>query len=436
MEWIIIYEVVLLCVFLSLSFFCSISEAVLMSLGVDRVEQLIETKQKSAKTLRFVMEKSNEILTTILIINTFANIVAGSVVTTLTMHLFNSEKYVAYMLGATTVIILFFGEIVPKTIGRAHSEKLAVFVFTILRFCYYLFYPLVETIMLFAKILLGDRVNLRGKLVTTEELEYMVSKAQEDKSIDSKQINFLNSILEFPMIKVKDIMIPRSKVKYLTTDSEYDDVIKSIKNDAHSRYPVCKDGLDETVGFLHVKDLAFITESDRVKFNITKHLKTPFFVYEHMKIQAVFDHMNRKKVHLALVKNEMGMVVGVVTLEDIIEEIFGEIHDEHDLDEAAKNERDLGTSLTEGLLIDSSVSVRELVTDYKVYLEQDDSYSTLSGFILYLLGNQFPKQGQIVVWEGYSFELVKVENASIKKVVIRISDMEKVAQLEEKFKSA
>jgi len=236
--------------------------------------------------------------------------------------------------------------------------------------------------------------------------------------MDSKQIDLLSSILEFPMIKVKDIMIARMHVNYIESTWSFNQIMDYIRETGNSRYPVCDGELEDIVGFLHVKDLAFLTEEQKKNFNVQKLLKPPFFVYEHMKIQAVFDHMNRKKVHLALVKDENGTVVGIVTLEDIIEEIFGEINDEHDdVDEREKllNE----ANLEEGIVVEGDISLRELYNDYDIKIPLNDNYSTLSGFLLDMLGNTFPEQGQIIVWEGLSFDLEVVDAHVIKQVHIK-----------------
>lgn len=192
----------------------------------------------------------------------------------------------------------------------------------------------------------------------------------------------------------------------------------------NSRYPVCDGDLENIVGFLHVKDLAFVSDEEKANFKIEKLLKPPFFVYEHMKIQSVFDHMNKKKVHLALVKDENGTVVGIVTLEDIIEEIFGEINDEHDdVEEIEKHLQE--ANLEDGIVVDGDISLREIYSDYDIKIPLNDNYSTLSGFLLDMLGNTFPELGQIIVWEGLSFDLEVVEDHVIKQVRIKDVDGEK-----------
>ena len=417
-------ELVGLVVCLVGSAFFSGSEAVLMSIGVDRAKQIIEEGGSRAKMMSFMLDRPSELLTTILVGNNIVNIWASALTTTIAARIFKSDA-VGISVGVTTFVILVFGEIIPKTFARSRAEKLSVATISTLRTLYYLIYPIVNTMVWFIKVFLGNQGEINGRLVTKNDIEYMINRASSERSMDSKQLDLLNSILEFPTIKVKDIMVPRTKVKSIDSKLTFEEVINSVKLDTHSRYPVCEGGLDNTIGFLHVKDLAFIRGEEKKNFSFERSLKRPFFVYEHMKIQAVFDYMNRKKVHLALVKNENGLVVGIVTLEDIVEEILGEIQDEHDRDKAAILKEYSEEDLRTGIVVEGSISLRDLYNDYDIKIPLNDHYSTLAGFILDMLGNNFPGQGQIIVWEGFSFELIRVDEYEIREIRIRDVDGEK-----------
>lgn len=412
-----VWEITSLVICFLASGFFSGSEAVLMSLGLDRAQQLIEEGGAKSKAMSFMIEKPNELLTTILVGNNIANILAASLMTAITSRAYDSDA-IGVATGITTIFILIFGEIIPKTFARTHAEKLSVFIIYALRAKFYILYPVIRTMVWIIKVVLGENAELNGRLITKNDIEYMVNRAEQDKSMDSKQLDLLNSILEFPTIKVKDIMIPRLEVKYIQNNCTYKELLTIIDEDHYSRYPVCDNELDNCVGFLHVKDLAFLRRAQRDNFQIGEMLKEPFFVYEHMKIQAVFDYMNRKKVHLALVKDENGLVVGIVTLEDIIEEIVGEIQDEHD-DEDEMSEEEAKKFESEGILIEGSLSLRELYGDYDIKIPLNDHYSTVAGFILDMLGNKFPEVGQMIVWQGFSFELSAVEDHEIKEVRIK-----------------
>jgi putative hemolysin len=367
---------------------------------------LIEEGGSKGKAMAFMILRPSELLATILVGNNIANILAGAITTSITAA-YTGSNVVAIALGTTTVIIIIFGEIIPKTIGRTHAEKFSVIVIRSLQVIFYILYPVIKSIVWFI-----------GTMVTKNDIEFMISKAEKERTMDSKQIDLLSSILEFPMIKVKDIMISRVRVNYGQVHWSFNEMMKYARETENSRYPVVDGELENIVGFLHVKDLAFVTDEEKKNFKLEKLLKPPFFVYEHMKIQSVFDHMNRKKVHLALVKDENGTVVGIVTLEDIIEEIFGEIHDEHDdVEEIEKGLEE--ANLTDGIVVEGDISLRELYNDYDIKIPLNDNYSTLAGFLLDMLGNTFPEQDQIIVWEGLSFNLEIVEDSVIKQVRVK-----------------
>ena len=418
-----VQDIVIFVVGVFLSAFFSGSEAALISIPAKRVKQLMEDGGPRAKALNFLAEKPSEILTTILIGNNFVNIFVASLATTIAQRYFARDA-ISYAVGITTLLILIFGEIIPKTFARNHAERLALPIIRILQIFYFAMYPAVRFFMIIIEAVLGKNAQLSEKLVTKDDIEFMVNEAEKERSIDSKQIDLLNSILEFPTIKVKDIMVPRNQVHAIKKEATYDEVLSLVREVAHSRYPVFDEDLDSTIGFLHVKDLSFVDMDQRDSFNVAKLVNEPFFVYEHMKIQAVFDHMNRKKVHLALVKDENGLVVGIVTLEDIMEEIFGEIQDEHDEDDdgipkIAQNHLD------EGLKVPGGISLRDLYNEYDIKIPLNDNYSTLRGFLLDMLGNNFPKEGNILFWEGLSFKLLRVEENEIEEVEIESTDGEK-----------
>jgi putative hemolysin len=389
----------------------------LLSIGVDRARQLIEEGGSKGKAMAFMILRPSELLATILVGNTIANILAGSITTSIATA-YTGSNVEGIALGATTFIILIFGEIIPKTIGRTHAERFSVIVIRTLQIIFYVLYPAIKSIVWFIGTILGDNAEVTGRMVTKDDIEFMISKAEKERTMDSKQIDLLSSILEFPMIKVKDIMISRVRVNYAQADWSFDEMMNYARETGNSRYPVVAGELENIVGFLHVKDLAFVTDQEKKNFKLERLLKPPFFVYEHMKIQSVFDHMNRKKNHLALVKDENGTVVGIVTLEDIIEEIFGEIHDEHDdVEEIEKGLEE--ANLEDGIVVVGDISLRELYNDYDIKIPLNDNYSTLAGFLLDMLGNTFPEQDQIIVWEGLSFNLEIVEDSVIKQVRVK-----------------
>lgn len=415
-----VQDIIIFAIGVALSALFSGAEAALISIPAKRVKQLIEEGGSRANALKFLSEKPSEILTTILIGNNFVNIFVASLATTIAQRYFESDA-ISYSVGITTILILIFGEIIPKTFARNHGERMALPIIRILQVCYYSMFPIVKIFMWVIEAILGKNAQLAEKLVTKDDIEFMINEAEKEKSIDSKHIDLLTSILEFPTIKVKDIMVPRTKVHAIKKDASFIEIVELVKEVAHSRYPIMEEDLDSTLGFLHVKDLAFLTPQEQRDFDIENKINEPFFVYEHMKIQAVFDHMNRKKVHLALVKDENGLVVGIVTLEDIMEEIFGEIQDEHD-DEDDGIPKISESRLEEGLVVPAEITLRDLKNEYEIEIPLNDNYSTLRGFLLDMLGNHFPQEGNILFWEGLSFNLLKVTESEIEEVKIESTD--------------
>jgi putative hemolysin len=407
-------EILVLFVSLALSAFFSGSEAALLSLPHEKAKQIAEEHGLDTWAMKHWIEKPNDILTTILVCNNFVNILIAALSTSITERIFSNDA-LAISVGLTTVILLLFGEIAPKTFGRGKSEKIAPFCVLILMGFYYALWPVVKAFIKIIELVLGRNAHVRSRAVTKDDIEVMVEMAEEEKTMDTKQIDLLNSILEFPSIKVKDIMVSRTNIEALRKDSSFADIIRKVRDVAHSRYPVYGEDLDDILGFLHVKDLSFASQEEQRIFDVTKYVKPPFFVYEHMKIQAVFDHMNRKKVHLALVKDENGIVVGMLTLEDIMEEIFGEIQDEHDDEEDGIP----GVESEEGVLVPSTISLRDLYNEYDIRIPLNDNYSTVNGFLMEQLGNNFPRKSHMIIWDGYSFELVRVKNYEIKEVKIK-----------------
>ncbi|MFZ4713991.1 MAG: hemolysin family protein [Bacteriovoracaceae bacterium] len=410
-------EVLLLIFCLILSCLFSGSESALLALSADRIHQLIEEKSVKGFALKFWADQPSDVLTTILIGNNLANTIIATLTGMIAGKIFDNEV-IAISVVFATIIILIFGEILPKTFARGQGERFAIPIIMFIKVSYYILYPVVKIFAFIINSILGENAKMTSRSITKNDLEFYISKAEKDKSIDSKQIDLLSSILEFPRIKVKDIMVTRNKVLTLDSESNFRQTIEFIKQEAHSRYPVIDGDLDKCIGILHVKDLVYVEKIDH--FTMPKYVKPPFFVYEHMKLQAVFDHMKRKKVHMALVKDETGLVVGMITLEDILEEIVGQIQDEHD-DESP----DLSlTSNEEGVVVEGSISLRDLSNDYEIEIPLNDNYSTLAGFLLEMLGNNFPKKGNIIISHGYSFELRKVVSNEIKEVKILAVDGE------------
>lgn len=409
------FEIFLIVLCLGLSAFFSASEAVVMSMTVERTKQLIEEGGKKATALKFLISHPTELLTTILVGNNLVNTLVASLVTIVVSKM-SVDYAIAIASGAATLVILVFGEIGPKAFARSNPEPMVHFVVTVLKLNYFLLFPVIKPLSIVIKRILGKNATVRGRVVTTDDIEFLVTQAEEHQSIDAKHIDLINSILEFPLIRVRDIMVPRPQVDAIDIKASVDEIFKTVKQHEFSRYPIYDDTLDNIVGFIHIKDFLLARES-KPNAQLKDFIKQPFFVYDQMKIQSVFDRMNRNKVHMAVVKQETGTMVGIVTLEDIMEQIFGEITDEHD--QEPQGEISSGRNIEEGIVISGNIPLRDLDQEFDIHIPMSEAYSTVTGFLLELLGNHFPKQNQIIYWDDYSFELTKVINYQIEQVTIK-----------------
>ena len=265
-----VFEYVSLAVCFVLSGFFSGSEAVLMSIPIERAQQLIKDGGSKGKALSFMLDKPAELLATILVGNNIVNIFAASLTTAIAARYFQDDA-IGISVGFTTFFILIFGEIIPKSFARTHPESLCLFVIRVLQTIYYMLFPVIKSVVLIMRAVLGDKADIHGRLITKNDIEFMVSKAEKEKTMDSKQLDMMNSILEFPKIKVKDIMIPRQKVITIDYKWGFDEVIENVKHSVHSRYPVIDEKMEEVKGFLHVKDLAFFNSSEKKNFKMQQY---------------------------------------------------------------------------------------------------------------------------------------------------------------------
>jgi putative hemolysin len=399
---------------LALSAFFSASETALTSLGEARVQTLIDSGSRSAALLRLWQSHPDRILATLLLGNTLVNVGMGSL-TTLVAHELGFDHGIAVVAGLTTVALLIFGEITPKTFAKHHATGFAVALMPLVAIFHALLWPLS---WVFTQIprLLGKGLGLERQHegVTSEELGYLIELGARQGSIDKVGEELLSSVLAFTEVLVKEIMIPRTQVVALDESSTYDETFKVISETELSRIPVYRNSLDEVIGVLFVKTLLSDVKKGipPATFQITKYLKPPFFVPEVMKVSRLLTEMQRRKTHLAVVVDEFGGTSGIVTLEDVVEEIVGEIHDESDVEEKRLK------VLADGVVLaDAAIPIRELEEHLGVEFPPDGDYETLGGFLTATAG-RVPPTGSLVVWGGLTFTVKLADERRVQKVEI------------------
>jgi len=398
---------------LAAAFFSS-AETALTSLGEARVRSLVETGGRRAALLRLWLNHPDRILSALLLGNTLVNVGLGS----LTALMADEAGYgprLAVLTGVTTVILLLFGEITPKTFAKRHASGYAVAIMPLVVLVYWFLYPLA---WLFVQVPRGIGryigSDAKGESVTSQELEYLIELGAKQGSIDKVRERLLSSVIAFTEVLVKEIMIPRTQVIALEETATYEEALKLVTESELSRIPVYRNSLDEVVGVLHAKTLLADVKKgiEPSQFQLANYLRKPFFVPEVMKVSRLLTEIQRRKTHLAIVVDEFGGTSGIVTLEDVVEEIVGEIHDESDVEEKRIK------ILAEGLILaDAQVSIRELEEHLGIEFPEEGDYESLGGFLTATAG-RVPPAGSLVVWGGLTFTVKAADDRRVHKVEI------------------
>ena len=397
------------------SAFFSSAETALTALGEARVRSLVDTGGRRASFLRLWQTHPDRILSALLLGNTLVNVGLGS----LTALMADEAGYshgIALLTGVTTVLLLLFGEITPKTFAKRHASGYAVFIMPLVALVYWILYPLAWVFVQFPRALsraIGS-APVPVESVTSRELEYLIELGARQGSIDKVREELLSSVLAFTEVLVKEIMIPRTQVVALEETATYEEALKLVTESELSRIPVYRGSLDEVVGVLHAKTLLADVKKgiEPAEFQLVKYLKKPFFVPEVMKVSRLLTEMQRRKTHLAIVVDEFGGTSGIVTLEDVVEEIVGEIHDESDVEEKRLK------VLSDGVVLaDAQVSIRDLEEHLGVEFPEGGDYETLGGFLTATAG-RVPPPGSLVVWGGLTFTVKAADDRRVQKVEI------------------
>ena len=409
------WEWVSLLVGLLLAAFFSSAETALTALGEARVQHLVDSAGWRGARLRVWQKHPERILSTLLLGSTLVNVGLGSL-TAITAHDFGLESSIALVTGLTTMVLLIIGEITPKTFAKRYATGTALALIPLVSLFYWVLYPISSLLVQIPRGL-SRAVGIGApstESVTSQELEYLIEQGARHGSLDETKEQLLSSVLAFTEVLVKEIMIPRTQVVALEESASYADVMRVVEETELSRIPVYRGTMDEVVGVLYVKTLLTDVRKgiDPAQFQLTKSLRKPFFVPEVMKVVKLLNEMQRRKTHLAVVVDEFGGTSGIVTLEDVVEEIVGDIHDESDIEEKRVK------VLSDGVVVaDASVPLRELEEHLSVEFPEGGDYETLGGFLTATAG-RVPPPGSLVVWGGLTFTVKQADDRRVLKVEI------------------
>lgn len=391
------------------------SETALMSLSKIRTRHMVEEGVKGAKLVSKLLEDPNRLLGAILIGNNVVNIGASSIATSLAVKLFGgSDKAVAVSTFVMTILVLIFGEITPKSIAKQKSEQVSLKVAKPINLIVVVFKPFVAIFTsissLFIKLLGGDP-KASEPFITQEELKTMVGVSEEEGVLEDVEKEMIFNVFDFADMQVKDIMVQRVDIVALNAQDTYEDVLKTIKEEQFSRLPVYNETIDDIVGILNVKDL-IIGDTDSDKFNITDYTREPFYTFEFKKITEVFNEMKKSRNHIAIVLDEYGGTVGIITIEDLVEEIVGEIEDEYD----DGNSNVIEVVKEDEYVVDGSARLHDISELIGVNMESEE-LDSVGGLVIEELG-RMPEENEEVVINGIKFIVEEIEKNRIKKVRI------------------
>ena len=403
---------------LALSAFFSSSETAMMAVNKIRVRNLADAGLSSAQTLMKVLDNQPKMLSAILIGNNIVNISASSLATILVARAFG-DMYVGVGTGILTLLVLIFGEITPKTSATLYSETMA------LRFAkpiYMIMQVLTPVIFIVDKLsqgvlrLLHVDPNKKQDAITEDELRTIVEVSHEEGVIESDEKKMIYNVFDFGDSVAKDIMVPRIDMTFIDVNATFSEVIEVFREVKYTRYPVYEETTDNVIGIINIKDL-LLTENQK-KFCIRDYLREPLYTYEFKKTAELMVELRKTQNNIAIVLDEYGATAGLITLEDMLEEIVGEIRDEYDEDEEDLIRR-IGPR---EYVVEAAMKLDDLNDQLGLDLESED-YDSIGGFIIGLL-DHLPEEGEEVTHKTLRFVVDKVDRNRIDKIHLYIQEEE------------
>lgn len=408
------FLLILLVMLLLFSAFFSASESAFLSFSRIRLRHLVHKGDKRAKFLQDLLKRPDRLLGTILVGNNFVNVGAAAIATYLAGWWLKAEQGLILVTVVMTVLILIFGEITPKTFSVRHPERVSFFVLPAIRAFALLLSPAVKAVTFFSNLLLG--ISKVGKSeffpsLSEEEIRSVIYTGLEEGALPKEKRRLLHNIFRMSETRVREVMIPRTMITALEVNASLAEVKEVIGRTGHSRLPVYEESLENIVGVVHTKDLIKSWE-EGAAFSLKKIMRKPYFVPESARIETLLVNMQKDRVHLALAVDEYGGLEGIVTMEDLLEEIVGEIRDEYD------QERDLILLLPDGsALVDGKISLYELNERLQLNLSGTPTH-TLAGFILTHLG-RIPEEKEEITLDDLRLRIEEISRRTIRKVLIK-----------------
>ena len=412
-----IVQLVSLAILVCLSGFFSSAETALVTANRIRMKNLADNGNKRAAKVLKVTSDSGKMLSAILIGNNIVNISASSIATVYAVDVLGDIGS-GVATGVLTFIILILGEVAPKTMATIKADSLAMAFVGVIDFLMYVLTPVIFIInKLASSVLFLFRVNPADveTAMTEEEIRTIVDESQESGEIEDEEREMIHNVFDLGDSLAKEVMVPRIDMSFVQVDTSYDELIELFREDKYTRLPVYEDTTDNVIGIINMKDLLLI--DNRESFSIRDILREAYFTYEHKKTSDLLVEMRKNSISLAIVLDEYGVTAGLVTLEDLLEEIVGEIRDEYDTDEV-----DEITQLSDReFMVLGATNLSDVSDELGVEFTSED-YDTIGGFCLELL-DHLPEKNEIVFTEdGILLKIEEVDKNRIERIYIKLPD--------------
>ncbi len=412
-----IVQLVIIGVLVFLSAFFSSSETALVTVNKIRMKNMAENGDKRAAKVLKVTSDSGKMLSAILIGNNIVNIGASSIATILAVDIFGDIGS-GIATGVLTLVVLLFGEITPKTMATIKADEFALLIAGIIDTLMIILTPVIFIInKLSHGVLWLLRINPDEveTAMTEEEIRTIVDESQESGAIEDEEREMIHNVFDFGDSLAKQVMIPRIDMTFVHVDATYEELLDIFRKDKFTRLPVYEDSRDNVIGIINMKDLLLIDRTD--DFSVRDILREPYFTYEHKNTSDLLVEMRKDSTALAIVLDEYGVTAGLLTLEDLLEEIVGEIHDEYDEDEEVAIEQ-----LSEyEFLIVGSTNLDDVNDELGTELHSDD-YDSIGGYCLELF-DHLPEENETLFTEdGVIIKIQEVDKNRIEKVYIKVPE--------------
>ncbi len=397
-----------------LSGFFSGSETALLSLDTLRIQYLVAKGRPGARRLKAIRRQPDQLLGAILVGNNLVNIAASVFATTFFVRFYGDLGELLTIL-ILTPIILVFAEVCPKTYAARNPERVSFWVARPIKLFMLLLAPVVWLVTVLSRLLNRFGAVEEHQVVSEDQIRTMIAVGEQTGVVAQDKRRMLHGVFELSELRARDIMIPRTEVVGMEVSTPFDEVLRIAQQARHSRFPVYDQNLDQVVGVVHSKDILNYVHR-RGEFSLREQARPPYFVPESQRISGLLQALRQQCIHLAMVVDEYGGVAGIVTLEDIVEEIVGDIQDEYDAEPAWFRELGAGR-----YLLDGSASLRDVNQQFGLQLAEEHA-TTLAGFLLHCLGT-IPARGETCEARGALFTVRRVVNHRILSIELKLPEI-------------